>query len=122
MVTIWNLPRIEIQSLRKIDEKRPVALITGRTAWNTAGELFKLPLVAQAEPRTAEREKMNELAENLPSQAQVIYAVGGDDGRKKAVHTEHRRDDDHRQVTLPADVFGNIGHQTATHRINHLRL
>ncbi len=77
MVTIWNLPRIEIQSLRKIEEKRPAALITGRTAWNTAGSLFKLPLVAQAEPLTAERGRMDVLAENLPSQAQVIYAVGG---------------------------------------------
>ena len=42
MVTIWNLPRIEIQSLRKIEETRPTALITGTTAWNIAGSLFLL--------------------------------------------------------------------------------
>ena len=77
MVTIWNLPRIEIQSLRKIEETRPTALITGTTAWNIAGSLFKLPLVAQAEPPTAERSQMDTLAENLPPQAQVLYAVGG---------------------------------------------
>lgn len=77
MVTIWNLPRVEIQSLNEIKEERPVALITGNTAWSLVRSMFELPLVAQAEPITAERGQMDIMAEHLPEQAQVLYAVGG---------------------------------------------
>lgn len=77
MTTIWNLPRIEIQSLTKIKEIRPTALLTGATAWSTVGPMMELPLVVQAEPHSARRDFLDDLAGNLPQQTEVIYGVGG---------------------------------------------
>lgn len=77
MTTIWNLPRLELRALTTIKESRPTALITGKKAWNAVGSMMELPLVVQAEPQTTERTFMDVLAEGLPPQVEVIYAVGG---------------------------------------------
>lgn len=77
MTTIWTLPRIELQPLNAIDETRRTALLTGKKSWQTAGPLLELPLVVQAEPYTADREYMDLLAEGVPAQTEVVYAVGG---------------------------------------------
>jgi glycerol-1-phosphate dehydrogenase [NAD(P)+] len=77
MTTIWMLPRIDIRSIKEIKETRPTALLTGKTAWNLVGSMLELPLVVQAEPHTVKRSFLDTLAEGLPAQAEVIYAVGG---------------------------------------------
>ncbi len=77
MTTIWNLPRIEIQSLSQVEEHRPVALLTGKTAWSVVGSMLELPLVVQAEPHTTDRNFLDMLAESLPPQVEVVYGVGG---------------------------------------------
>ncbi len=77
MSIMWPLPRIEIRSLNKIDEKRPAALLTGSKAWSVASSSLSLPLVVQAEPHTADRNFLDTLASNIPEQVEVIYGVGG---------------------------------------------
>lgn len=77
MTTIHPLPKIEMMPLSSIRETRPTALLTGKTAWATVGSMFNLPLVVQAEPHTANRAFLDDLANGLPEQVQVIYAVGG---------------------------------------------
>jgi glycerol-1-phosphate dehydrogenase [NAD(P)+] len=77
MTTIWNLPRIEIESLNRVNETRPTALLTGTRSWESVGPLLNLPLVVQAEPHTADRRFLDDLAGNLPPQVEVVYAVGG---------------------------------------------
>jgi len=77
MTTIWNIPRIELRSLNTIQEQRPTALLTGKKSWATVGSMFELPLVVQAEPHTANRKFLDSLAEGLPPQVEVVYAVGG---------------------------------------------
>jgi len=75
--TIWNLPRIELRELTSIKETRPAAVLTGNRAWQSVGSLLELPTVVQAEPYTARRDVLDDLAENLPEQVQVVYGVGG---------------------------------------------
>jgi glycerol-1-phosphate dehydrogenase [NAD(P)+] len=77
MTTIWNLPRIELRDITSIQENRPTALLTGRKSWQTVGPMFNLPLVVQAEPHTSDRRFLDSLAEGLPPQVEVVYAVGG---------------------------------------------
>lgn len=77
MTTIWPLPRIEIKSLNKIEEKRPTALLTGKTSWSLVSSMIELPLVVQAEPQTSERSFLDTLVDGLPPQVEVIYGVGG---------------------------------------------
>jgi glycerol-1-phosphate dehydrogenase [NAD(P)+] len=77
MTIMWPLPRIEIRDLNKVDEKRPAALLTGSTAWSVASSSLSLPLVVQAEPHTADRNFLDQLASNIPEQVEVIYGVGG---------------------------------------------
>ncbi len=77
MTTIWSLPIIEIADLGTIRESRPTALLTGTRAWNAVSPLLRLPLVVQAEPLRVTREYLNPLADDLPPQVEVIYAVGG---------------------------------------------
>lgn len=76
MSTIWHLPKVTFTSLSSIQETRPVALLTSEAAWNSVGHLLNLPLVVQAEPSHTDSELMTFLAENLPSQAEVVYVVG----------------------------------------------
>lgn len=77
MATVWSLPRIEIQPLSKVKETRPVALLTGHTAWDVAGAQLELPLVVQAEPVNADLDTLETLANNIPPQVEAIYGVGG---------------------------------------------
>jgi glycerol-1-phosphate dehydrogenase [NAD(P)+] len=77
MTTIWHLPRIDFQGIHEIKETRPTALLTGKTTWEVVGSSIELPLVVQAEPPTAKRDFMDNLAEGLPPQVEVIYSVGG---------------------------------------------
>ncbi|NWF69490.1 MAG: iron-containing alcohol dehydrogenase [Chloroflexi bacterium] len=77
MDTIWPLPRIEIRSLNKVNEERPVALLTGEKAWSVVSPSLNLPLVVQAEPHSAERKFLDSLVANIPDQVGVIYGVGG---------------------------------------------
>jgi glycerol-1-phosphate dehydrogenase [NAD(P)+] len=77
MTTVWTLPRIEIQSLSEVKETRPTALVAGKTAWGIVGSLLDFPLVVQAEPYTANRRFLDDLAKSLPPQVEVVYSVGG---------------------------------------------
>ncbi len=77
MTTIWNIPRIEQRALTTIREPRPAALLTGRKSWMKVSSMMELPLVVQAEPQNAERAYMDELADGLPPQVEVVYGVGG---------------------------------------------
>ncbi|MEM9952631.1 MAG: iron-containing alcohol dehydrogenase [Chloroflexota bacterium] len=75
--TIWNLPRIELRELSTIQETRRAAVLTGNRAWAAVGSLLKLPTVVQAEPYTARLDVLDDLADNLPEQVEVVYGVGG---------------------------------------------
>lgn len=77
MATIWNMPRIELLDLSKVRETRPVALLTGKMSWQAVNTFIKLPVVVKAEPESAERTVLEDLAAGLPKQVQAIYAVGG---------------------------------------------
>lgn len=77
MTTIWNMPRIELTDLSRLREQRPAALLTGKRSWQAVNTMLKFPVVVQAEPESADRSYLEFLAENLPKQVQVIYAVGG---------------------------------------------
>src|SRR5689334_22611142 len=77
MTIMWPLPRIEIRDLDKLDEKRPAALLTSPSAWSAASSSLSLPLVVQAEPHSADRNFLDQLAANIPEQVEVIYGVGG---------------------------------------------
>jgi glycerol-1-phosphate dehydrogenase [NAD(P)+] len=77
MPTIWPLPRIEVRELRSVVEKRPTALLTGGPSWAAAGQYLDLPLVIQAEPHKADLSFFKMLADELPPQVEVVYAVGG---------------------------------------------
>jgi glycerol-1-phosphate dehydrogenase [NAD(P)+] len=77
MPTIWPLPRIEVRELRSVVEKRPTALLTGGPSWAAAGQYLDLPLVIQAEPHKADLAFFKMLADELPPQVEVVYAVGG---------------------------------------------
>lgn len=74
---IWNLPRIELRDLSSINEKRPTAVITGKRSWQAVGSYLNLPIVVQTEPESAQRTALDDLADNLPDQVQVVYGVGG---------------------------------------------
>ncbi len=76
MSNIWPLPKITFTALNQVEEKRPVALITSDAAWSQVSHLLDLPVVVQAEPIDTSDDLMDYLAQNLPSQAEVIYAVG----------------------------------------------
>ncbi len=76
MSKIWPLPKVTFTALNQVEEKRPVALITNDGAWSQVGHLLDLPVVVQAEPVDTSADLMDYLAHNLPSQAEVIYAVG----------------------------------------------
>lgn len=74
---IWNLPRIELRTLKSVKETRPAAVLTGKRSWETVGSLLTLPIVVQAEPINAQQTYLDDLASKLPKQAQVVYGVGG---------------------------------------------
>jgi glycerol-1-phosphate dehydrogenase [NAD(P)+] len=76
MSTVWPLPKITFKALNEMEENRPVALLTSDSAWERVGASLKLPLVVQAEPAVQDRELIDYLSNNLPSQAEVVYVVG----------------------------------------------
>jgi glycerol-1-phosphate dehydrogenase [NAD(P)+] len=77
MTTIWSLPQIDFDPLSSVQENRPVALLTGKRAWDAAGSLLQLPIVVQAEPYAVTRDYLDMLASNLPPQVEAVYGVGG---------------------------------------------
>ena len=74
---VWPLPRIESMSLRDVRERRPVALYTSGPAWDALGGGLDLPVAWRAEPTDATEELFATLADAIPGEAEVIYAVGG---------------------------------------------
>lgn len=88
-ITVPPLPRIEITSLARIAETRPVALFTDGPAWTAVGGALALPEVWRAEPSAATLEAFESLADTIPAEARVVYAVGGGlpvDAAKLAAH------------------------------------
>ncbi len=77
MTTIHPIPEIEIRDLGSIQERRPVALVTGHRAWNSVSTLLDLPIVVQAEPDSVDVAYLDNLAGHVPPQVQVVYGVGG---------------------------------------------
>lgn len=77
-MTVWPLPRVTFQELSAISEKRPAALLTTNGLWSDLSGLLSLPVVIQAQPERNNHELFDYLADNLPSQVQVIYALGDD--------------------------------------------
>jgi glycerol-1-phosphate dehydrogenase [NAD(P)+] len=59
----------------EIEERREVALVTNRPAWNAVQERLRLPIVWQAEVVEATEAHWQTLADSL--QGEVVYAVGG---------------------------------------------
>jgi glycerol-1-phosphate dehydrogenase [NAD(P)+] len=76
MTTIWHLPQIEIRDLTKVEETRPAAVLTGVHSWQPVSSLLKLPIVAQAEPDSANMDYLEGLASGLPAEVEVVYGVG----------------------------------------------
>lgn len=76
MSTVWPLPKVSFKALNEIEENRPVALLTSEAAWEQVGASLKLPVVVQAEPAVEDRELIDYLSNNLPSQAGVVYVIG----------------------------------------------
>lgn len=76
MSIVWPLPKVTYTPLNMTMESRPVALITSEAAWTNFGSLLNLPLVVQAEPLSDDRDLLDYLADNLPSQTEVVYVLG----------------------------------------------
>ncbi|GAB1420598.1 hypothetical protein MASR2M15_07050 [Anaerolineales bacterium] len=77
METIWNLPLIESMELTQVRETRPAAVLSGHNSWAAVSSLLDLPIVAQAEPYSADIQYLNDLASGLPEQTEVVYGIGG---------------------------------------------
>jgi glycerol-1-phosphate dehydrogenase [NAD(P)+] len=75
MKTIWNLPKVELEPLREVDEKRPVALLYSGPAWQAVGSSLHLPVVWKAEALEATLESWAGLLEDF--RGDVVYSVGG---------------------------------------------
>ncbi len=76
-MAVWPLPRITFRELNSIVETRPTALLTTDDVWAVLSPHINLPVMIQAEPARYSRELFDYLAENLPGQVKVVYAVGG---------------------------------------------
>jgi glycerol-1-phosphate dehydrogenase [NAD(P)+] len=76
MSVIWNLPKVSVRSLDKVEEHRPTALITSPEAWLPLGSVLRLPLVVQAEPSNITPAFLIQMAQQIPKQVEVIYCVG----------------------------------------------
>jgi glycerol-1-phosphate dehydrogenase [NAD(P)+] len=77
-MNIWPLPRITFRQLSTVREDRPTALITEASAWSNIKSQIDLPLAIQAEPNRVDRGFLESLGQSLPSQIEVIYAIGDD--------------------------------------------
>lgn len=75
MKTIWPIPKIETISLKELEEKRPVALVTSGPAWKAVEKRLHLPIVWQVEVAEATTAAWDHHLADF--QGEVIYAVGG---------------------------------------------
>lgn len=75
-MAIWPLPKITVRELSTVQETRRVALLTSEETWAALSASLSLPLVIQAEPSRYDRDLFEYLAQHLPSNVEVIYAVG----------------------------------------------
>jgi len=73
--TIWPLPKIEYRPLREIEERREVALIHTRSAWDAVRGRISFAPRSEGEARDATQAHWAELA--AAAQGEVVYAVGG---------------------------------------------
>lgn len=76
MSTVWSLPQIEFRDLASVQESRPTALLTGVRSWEAVRSRLNLPAVIQAEPDRVDLDYLDNLAEGVPSEIEVIYGVG----------------------------------------------
>jgi glycerol-1-phosphate dehydrogenase [NAD(P)+] len=75
---IYPLPAIIEAPLAELAEARSVALITNGPAWAAAERHgLRLPAIWRAEPGTASEARFQQLANDLPPGAEVVYGVGG---------------------------------------------
>jgi glycerol-1-phosphate dehydrogenase [NAD(P)+] len=72
---IWPIPKIIFMPLHEIEERRDVALITSRPAWQAVHQQLHLPVVWEVEVTAAVQTQWNRLAAQM--RGEVIYAVGG---------------------------------------------
>lgn len=75
MSTVWPLPKIDLLSLSDLDERRKVALVTTRSAWEAVGQWAPLTIAWEADIREATEPAWASLAPGL--RGEVVYAVGG---------------------------------------------
>ena len=72
---IWPVPVQKIMPYEAIEEKRPVALVTSRPAWEAVKCKLNLPIVWRTNVKMAMADYWDSLMENF--KGEVIYAVGG---------------------------------------------
>ncbi len=64
-------------SLSTLREMRPVALFTDEGSWGALNGILQLDIRWQADPGDASQDRFEQLASEIPADAEVIYAVGG---------------------------------------------
>jgi glycerol-1-phosphate dehydrogenase [NAD(P)+] len=74
-VHIWPVPQMVFAPLAELHEERPVALVTGKPAWDAVADRLCLPVAWRAEPREATLDHWEALSADL--RGEVVYAVGG---------------------------------------------
>jgi glycerol-1-phosphate dehydrogenase [NAD(P)+] len=72
---IWPIPKTVFMPFHEIEEKREVALITSRPAWQAVSHRLHLPVVWQVDVTVAIQSQWDSLTAQL--RGEVIYAVGG---------------------------------------------
>ncbi|MCP4757468.1 MAG: iron-containing alcohol dehydrogenase [Proteobacteria bacterium] len=75
MKSIPALPKIEFVSFEKINEKRPVALVSSEPIWKIMKDRLRLPVVWQGEAVNAVEADWSGLLDDVAGE--VVYAVGG---------------------------------------------
>lgn len=75
MKHIWPIPHLEFMPFSEIDERRDVALVYSREAYEAVKDLLPIKIVSRAEPTMATLSHWEALGEAL--EGEVIYAVGG---------------------------------------------
>ncbi|MGQ9907274.1 MAG: iron-containing alcohol dehydrogenase [Candidatus Flexifilum sp.] len=77
MTTIQPLPQIEITSLTSVHDTRPAAVVTGERSWGAVSALIDLNAIVQAEPYRVDVEYLEDMAQHMPREVEVVYGVGG---------------------------------------------
>ncbi len=75
MEKIWNLPKVDLISLKQIEEKRPVALVYSTPAWRAVEGHLNLPVIWKTEASEANIATWDRQIEGL--RGEVVYSVGG---------------------------------------------